>query len=75
MVKYGKLFICDRCGRERFVPKNLYKDEYDHPEFEEPVDWMVGNNKNLCPTCTELYNKMLNNFFAPEVKRPINLED
>ena len=65
MVKRGYWYECDRCGKTDFV---------------ESAD--VGNKgyvnecgKDLCPTCAELYNKMMNNFFAPEVKRPINLED
>lgn len=61
MIKYGALFTCDRCGETKFV--------------EESAEYRVHDGKYLCPDCTELYNKMMNNFFAPEVKRPINLED
>lgn len=65
MVKRGYLFECDRCGKEKFVAEaDLATAQYE-----------AHNGKYLCPTCTELYNKMMNNFFAPEVKRPINLED
>ena len=65
MVKKGYLFKCDRCGKEKFVADS----DNSRAEYECKV------GKHLCPTCTELYNKMMNNFFAPEVKRHINLED
>ena len=68
MVKYGALYVCDRCGKEKFSEQDMRKLKYD-TEYEE------HDGKWLCPTCTELYNKMMNNFFAPEVKRTINLED
>lgn len=71
MVEHGALFTCDRCGATQFVAdRDIVRRE------EPPANWSkVGVDKHLCPTCTELYNKMMNNFFAPEVKRHINLED
>ena len=64
MVKYGALFVCDRCGKEKFVERKTHLVS-EEDEFEG----------KLCPDCQELYHKMLNNFFAPEVKRSINLGD
>lgn len=65
MVKYGALFTCERCGKEKFVEQSrISAAGYDAKE-----------DRHLCPGCAELYHKMMNNFFAPEVKRPINLED
>lgn len=65
MVKYGKQFVCNRCGKEKFV-------QY---ETEMPAGWIrLSYNNELCPICADLYNNMLNNFFAPEVKREINLD-
>lgn len=71
MVKYGAFLTCDRCGKGKFT------------ESREHVicpgsGWSWYDSKSdtcLCPDCTDLYNKMMNNFFAPEVKWPINLED
>lgn len=63
MVKRGMLVICDRCGKEVFV------EETEVGRVEQ----ILG--KHLCPSCTDLYRNMVNVFFAPEVKRPINLED
>ena len=64
MVQKGRLLVCDRCGNTEFIEtENLYGC------------WLFVADKDLCPDCSELYNKMINNFFAHEVKRPINLED
>lgn len=68
MVKYGALFTCDRCGETKFVETAV-------PVISEDISWGYHDGNILCPTCTELYHKMMNNFFAPEVKRPINLGD
>ena len=68
MFELGALVACDRCPVHKFVKAGI-------PSPATEGGWSVKDDKNLCPTCTELYNKMMNNFFAPEVKRPINLED
>ena len=65
MVKRGYWYECDRCGKTDFVEDETIRIK----------GYVRKSDKDLCPTCTELYNKMMNNFFAPEVKRPINLED
>ena len=66
MVKNGVLFTCDRCGKEQFIEKSAWC----------PPGWISPNsNCDLCQDCADLYNKMMNNFFAPEVKRPISIED
>lgn len=71
MIKYGALFTCARCGAKKFAVQ-----EYPMATVETPATWSdLPGKEHLCPTCTDLYNKMMNNFFAPEVKRPINLED
>ena len=67
MIEKGSLITCDRCPATRFVPERC-KDELQ-------AGWTVQDgDKHLCPTCTDLWNKLRNGFFAPEVKRPINLE-
>lgn len=71
MIKHGAIFTCERCGKKKFV-------ERKETQFVglRPAGWTAPDGRSdLCETCTDLYNKMLNNFFAPEVKRPINLED
>lgn len=68
MVKYGAVFTCERCGEEKFVGGKCGEI------ISTPHTWTKANKAHLCPTCTDLYNKMMNNFFATEVKRPINLE-
>lgn len=70
MVKHGKLFTCERCGSVEFVEDGGFLSSEG-----APTSWGRHEGKHLCPTCADLYHKMLNNFFAPEVKRPINLED
>ena len=67
MVKYGAMFICDRCGKTKFV-------QTTGAVTSEDAGWGYHDGNNLCPDCTELYNKMMNTFFAPEVKRPLDLE-
>ena len=75
MVKYGTMFVCHRCGAEKFVPDVRAVDTGNWTRGPRPGGWANHNNMDMCPTCTDMYNKMMNNFFAPEVKRPINLED
>lgn len=69
MIKYGAVFTCERCGKQKFV------EGKDGEVIPTPYTWASVDRSHLCPDCTERYNKMMNDFFAPEVKRPINLED
>ena len=70
MVEYGKMFTCNRCGKEKFVPKPDPMKLVDPPPC-----WGCIDGKDLCPDCNELYNNLLNVFFAPEVKRSINFDE
>ncbi len=70
MKKHGTLFECGRCTRVEFV-----EDGRDYFGLEAPFGWSFHDDKHLCPTCTEAYNTMMNNFYAPEVKRPLELDD
>lgn len=66
MVKYGKQFICNRCGKEKFAQGGT----------DLPAGWIrLYHNNELCPICADLYNNLMNTFFAPEVKRNVDLED
>ena len=70
MVKYGALFTCERCGKEKFV------EGYDMVEWAKTPDtWGEVNGKHTCPMCSEILNQMLNSFFAPEVKRSICFDE
>ena len=65
MVKYGKQFTCNRCGKEKFAQGGT----------DLPAGWIrLSHNNELCPTCTDLYNKMMNAFFDPKIKREIDLD-
>ena len=69
MIKHGTLFTCDRCGETKFVEVETVVGV-----TSADIGWGYHDGHQLCPTCTELYNKMMNSFFAPEVKRAVNLE-
>lgn len=69
MEKKGYLFTCGRCGKTEFVEENYVFTS----ECAVPFCWSEHDDKQLCPTCTEAYNNMMNNFYAPVVKRPLEL--
>lgn len=57
MVKKGKLWICDRCGRTEFA-------ELNEIIYRKPSDgWINGatvyENKTLCPHCAAVYRTRL----------------
>ena len=66
MRQDGTNFTCDRCGKTEFT--TVYG-------VVLPCGWSNRDDKDLCPTCTDAYNTMMNNFYAPEVKRPLELDD
>lgn len=71
MRKDGSNFICDRCGHVEFVEGGtIYIGEGGIP-----FCWSEHDGKQLCETCTEAYNTMMNNFYAPVVKRPLDIDD
>ena len=75
-TKLGKYYICDRCGTTSFFEK-IGEGETDggftkFDKFEEADGWntvypeaahSMGNSKLLCPTCSEKYNKLMQEFF------------
>lgn len=72
MVKHGAIFTCERCGKKKFVAER----EDGRGVGMRPAGWTAPDGRSdLCETCTDLYNKMMNEFFSPEVKRAVNLED
>lgn len=67
MMEKGSQFSCERCAKTKFVAEGA--------KNPMPAGWTVQDGGPiLCPTCTDLWNKLHNDFFAPEVKRTINLE-
>lgn len=70
MVKYGALFTCERCGKQKFV-----EEQDTTVKIDTPNTWGEVNGQHTCPMCSEILNQMMNTFFDPTVKRPINLED
>lgn len=65
MREEGVKYTCDRCGQTEFTVFHCVNG---------PCGWSFHDNKNLCPTCTDAYNTMMNNFYAPVVKRPLELD-
>lgn len=62
MVKKGKLWICDRCGRTEFAElMEIYGNEFI---CRKPSDgWTNGaafyDDKTLCPHCAAVYRTRL----------------
>lgn len=54
MVKKGKLWICDRCGRTQFQER--MKSTEPTIELYKPMDppWLNGLYNTLCPACEAL---------------------
>ena len=71
----GYLYECNRCGKTEFRVISDREDYDGLPISVAPVSWSFKDSKYLCPCCTDLYNQMMNNFYAPEVKRPLELDD
>ena len=69
MLKEGTLYTCDRCNKEQFIETSAIRNS-DHM----PLDWGTHKDKHLCPVCAGLYNDAINRFFAPEVRRKLDLE-
>lgn len=73
MKEHGVQYTCTRCNKTVFVPDNRKPDAHGSYEAPMPGDWLSVHGGHLCPTCTDLYNKMMNQFYAPEVKRKVDL--
>ena len=71
----GYLYECKRCGSKAFLSleSEQFKDGVSLADC--PSGWSFVDYDYLCPCCTDLYNTMMNNFYAPEVKRPLKLDD
>lgn len=75
MKKQGYLYECKRCGSKAFLSleSDVFKDGVCLTDC--PAGWSFVDYDYLCPCCTDLRNQMMNNFYAPEVKRPLELDD
>lgn len=69
MRKKGYLYICARCAEKEFI-----EDDAPRSGDNLPCGWGMHQDKHLCPNCHGLYNEALNRFFAPEVRRKLDLE-
>lgn len=75
MNYYGKLIVCDRCGKEQFLRmKNGILDEHLKPDsdFEYPEGWrLIPSPKSdyrsmidVCPECFSNYRYTMDQFYA-----------
>ncbi len=71
----GYLYECDRCGKTEFRVLSTTEECKGLIISVTPAGWSYKEPNHLCPTCTDAYNTMMNNFYAPEVKRPLELDD
>ena len=73
MIKFGKLYICDRCGNTGFSEYNgptqrngLIDPCCDH--YEKLEGWEICDGKRLCPDCVKKYHMRLRGFWKEETK-------
>lgn len=68
MIKIGKLYICDRCGKTGFAEytgsgdRSGWIDPYSN-YFEKLEGWEIWEGKNLCPDCARVYHQKLAGFW------------
>lgn len=65
----GRLYTCDRCGAQAFVRctgEGEADGGYTRWNKFEPLDgWSINPDfKNLCPTCTAQWNKLIEKFMT-----------
>lgn len=70
MTKFGRLYICDRCGNTGFagyvgaIDRSGWIDPFG--KFEKLEGWEIREGKNLCPDCTKEYHMRLKGFWKEE---------
>ena len=70
MTKFGRLYICDRCGNTGFagydgeIDRSGWIDPYG--KFEKLEGWEIWEGKNLCPDCATEYHMRLKGFWKEE---------
>lgn len=61
MKTYGRLIVCDHCGKETFCKETGYNSSI-WDRFERAEGWsyviFIGD---LCPRCMKKYHKIMNN--------------
>ena len=59
MVKESKVYtvVCDNCGTER---EDFEWTESLALEFAEDEDWLIEDNKHICPYCITKVQDLLN---------------
>ena len=61
MKTEGTYVRCERCGKSEFYSAGGYKPSIDIQIADD--GWHQHNGKDLCSECTELYIKMIDEFF------------
>lgn len=72
MTKFGRLYICDRCGDTGFaeyvgaIDRSGWIDPFG--KFEKLDGWETWEGKNLCPDCVKEYHMRLKGFWKEDTK-------
>lgn len=70
MTKFGRLYICDRCGGTGFagyvgaIDRSGWIDPFG--KFEKLDGWETREGKTLCPDCAKEYHIRLRGFWKEE---------
>ena len=67
----GKMYICERCGEQKFVKyigSRPYRDgmimHITADGFEAAVGWTKRDDKDFCSKCSEKYDSMMKEFLS-----------
>mgnify|MGYP001779139399 FL=1 len=67
----GKMYLCERCGEQKFVKyigSGPYRDGMDihitADGFEAAVGWTKRDDKDFCSKCSEKYDSMMKEFLS-----------
>lgn len=70
MTKFGRLYICDRCGNTGFAEYvgAIDRSGWIDPagKFEKLEGWEILGWKNLCPDCAKEHHQRLEGFWKEE---------
>ena len=67
----GKMYLCERCGEQKFIKYTGSEPYLEYmtvhisaDEFDTPVGWTIHDNMDLCPDCSKKYNLMMKEFLS-----------
>lgn len=69
MVAKGKIFICDRCQKETFIP-----EEYDIPKGWSHHSDISESPVHLCSICSKEYSYLKKAFLAQMKNKELSKE-